>query len=153
MTILLVYATNSGGTQLASEIVSQTLTKKGHTVVVKNVKEVNPVEFDSSEVVILASPSWDYQGKEGQPHEDYLPFMEQFTGKSYGGKSFAVFGLGDKSYTEFCGAIDVLEEFVKKLQGQLVVEPLKINGFYFDQENNTKLLTDWAEKLASAIAT
>ena len=146
-----MYATNSGGTFMASEMVQSTLSKHNHTVTVKQVHETMPDEFANYDLVVLGSPSWDYEGAEGQPHEDYRPFMEKATGKIFANKPFAIFGLGDRSYTIFTGAVNHLEEFVKKLQGKLVVESLRIDGFYFDQEKNVKLVEEWAEKLASLI--
>lgn len=152
MNILLIYATNSGGTFLASEIVQNTLTSHNHTVTVKNVREADLGELANFDAIIFGSPSWDYEGKQGMPHEDYLPFLEKAQGKTFAGKPFAIFGLGDRSFTYFTGAVDHLEEFVKKLQGKLIMESLRIDGFFFNQEANSKLVADWAEKLASAIA-
>ena len=152
MNILLVYATNSGGTQLASQIVHDTLMSQNQQVAVKEVRETNADEFAKFDLVILASPSWDYEGLEGQPHPDYAPFMENAKGKRFAGKKFAVFGLGDSSYTYFCGAADELEKFVKELGGTLVIEALKIDGFYLDQENNSEKLRQWAQNLVQKIS-
>lgn len=150
MKVLLIYATNSGGTQMASQTVSDTLTKLGHTVAMKDVRDANPEELDSFEMILFASPSWDYEGKEGQPHEDYLPFIEKFKDNQLKDKQFAILGLGDSSYSHFCGAVDVLTEFVQKLGGKMKTESLKIDGFYFDQEKNTKLIQEWANKLGGS---
>ncbi len=151
MNILLIYASNSGGTFLASQIVADTLKRHNHAITVKNVKEVNAADLSPYDLVILASPSWDYQGKEGQPHEDYREFMAKFSAKSLTAKSFAILGLGDSSYTYFCGAVGHLEEFVKNLGGKLIIEPLKIDGFYFDQDKNSKIISDWTDKLATKL--
>src|SRR3989337_3398772 len=99
MKVFLVFATNSGGTQLASQIIEEALSKNNHQVTVKEVRDTKIDEFNTSDLVILASPSWDYEGLEGQPHPDYAPFMENAKGKRFAGKKFAVFGLGDSSYT------------------------------------------------------
>ena len=152
MKVLLVFATNSGGTQLASQIIAETLTKNNHQVTVKEVRESAPADFAAYDLIILASPSWDYEGLEGQPHPDYAPFMENAKGKRFAGKKFAVFGLGDSSYTYFCGAADELEKFVKELGGTLVIESLKIDGFYLDQENNSEKLRQWAQNLVQKIS-
>ena len=119
MNILLVYATNSGGTQLASQIVQEHLMSQNLQVTMKEVRDTQPEELTDADAVILASSTWDYEGLEGQPHPDYRPFMELFKGKKITGKKFAVLGLGDSSYTYFCGAVNHLEQFVKDLEGIL----------------------------------
>jgi flavodoxin len=69
------------------------------------------------------------------------------------GKHFAIFGLGDSAYPQFTGAVNHLEEFVKKLGGKLVIESCRIDGFFFDQENNEKKLTDWSARLDNILKT
>jgi sulfite reductase (NADPH) flavoprotein alpha-component len=152
MNILLLFATNSGATALVTDLVNQSLTGAGHSVSVKNPQEASFEDIQASDVLILASPSWDFADKQGQPHQDYLGFFEKMEGKQTPGKKCAVVGLGDSSYSVFCGAADHLEEFVKKFQGELVVPTLRIDGFYFDQGKNEQLVKDWAQSLVSKIA-
>ena len=147
MKILVVYATNSGGTQLASDLVNEALSKKNHEVMVKEVRETKADEFAGFDLVILASPSWDYEGLEGQPHPDFRQFIDDSKGKTFSGKKFAVLGLGDSSYTYFCGAVTHLEQFVKETGGNLAVPSLKIDGFYLDQAGNSEKIQTWADSL------
>ncbi|OGG08154.1 hypothetical protein A3B48_03080 [Candidatus Gottesmanbacteria bacterium RIFCSPLOWO2_01_FULL_40_10] len=151
MNILLVYATNSGGTQLASQIVQEHLMSQNLQVTMKEVRDTQPEELTDADAVILASSTWDYEGLEGQPHPDYRPFMELFKGKKITGKKFAVLGLGDSSYTYFCGAVNHLEQFVKDLEGILAVDSLKIDGFYLDQQTNSEKLASWADNLGKTL--
>lgn len=152
MKILAVYASYSGSTLMASQTVVDTLTAAGNTVVLKTAAEVAAEELTSSDLIILGSPSWDFDGKEGQPHEDFIKFMEAMKNVNLENKPFAVFGLGDSSYMHFCGAVDVLTEFVKTVKGRLVIEPLKIDGYFLDQQKNTQSLADWANKLSKSIS-
>lgn len=151
MNILLMYATYSSGTSMAAQTVADTLTNHSHTVTVKLVEETDPSEFAAYDLVILASPSWDYEGKEGQPHQHYVAFIKKLEGQTMPGKKFAVFGLGDSSYIHFCGAVDELEKFVKALQGTLVVQSLRIDGYFFDQDTNTQKLVSWADTLNTTL--
>src|SRR3989338_8861315 len=137
MKILLVFATNSGGTQLASQIVAETLTKNNHQVTVKEVREVSPADFAAYDLIILAFPSWDYEGLEGQPHPDYRPFMEGIKDQKFTGKKFAVVGLGD---------------FIKNIGGTLLIDSIKIDGFYLDQATNSQKLDMWTQNLAQKIS-
>ena len=151
MNILLLYATNSGGTQQASQMVASQLQEKGHTVSMKNPKESKTDEIAGADLVIFASPSWDYQDKEGQPHEDFFPLLQSFEGKTMDGKSFAILGLGDSSYAHFCGAVEEFEKVVQNLKGKLVVGSLKIDGYYLHMDESNQAVKDWTEKLLATL--
>jgi len=152
MNILLIFATNSGGTQIASQVVQSELTNKKHIVTLKPAAETTPQDLGQYDLVILGSPSWDYEGQEGFPHADFMDLIGKSQGTTVTGKKFAIFGLGDSSYSHFCGAVDHLEEFVTDLKGKLVIESLKIDGFYFNQETNTELLKAWAEGISKTLS-
>lgn len=150
MNILLVYATNSGGTLMASQTVSELLTQKGHTVTLKEAAETTPEEVSQAAFVLLASPSWDFENAEGMPHEHFVPLMKGLEGKTLEGKPFAILGLGDRSYAKFCGAVDEFEKWVANIKGKLAVPSLRIDGYFYDQSGNTQKITDWTNQLASS---
>lgn len=152
MKVLIVFATNSGGTQLASDLIKETFVKNNHEARVIEIRETNIDEFVNYDLIVLASPSWDYEGLEGQPHPDYRAFMETAKGKKFAGKRFAIVGLGDSSYTYFCGAVDHLENFIKELGGVLVEPSIRIDGFYLDQTGNSQKLTDWTKTVAQKLS-
>ncbi len=150
MNVLLLFTTNSGSTQAASDVVRNALTGAGHTVTVKNPKETTFDEVSGADLVVFASPSWDYEGKEGQPHEDFNALLKEFEGKTLEGKPFAIVGLGDTSYTHYCGAVDVLEEYVGKLNAKLAVPSLRIDRYYQNSDAPQAVKT-WAENLNKSI--
>lgn len=147
MKILVAYATNSSGTLMASQIIVSTLSDKGHEVTHKDIRNVKIETLDQYDLILFGSPSWNYNKMEGQPHEYFSRFMEQADGKSVSGKKFAVFGLGDTAYIQFCGAVDHIQEFVKKIGGELIAEPLRVDGYFFDQKNNEEKIKTWADSL------
>lgn len=155
MTILVAYATNSSGTLTASKIVAEKLAERQHSVTHKDIREVEPQQLSEYDVIVFGSPSWDYKSPsgrlEGMPHEFFRTFIQKTHGLTFPGKKFAVFGLGDSAYINFCGAADRLESFVESLQGNLVLSSLRIDGFYFDQVNNEAKVASWAEELASVL--
>ena len=134
---------------MASQTVSEILTQKGHSVTLKEAVEAKPEDVVSAQLVIFASPSWDYADKEGMPHEHFFPLMSGLEGKPLENKPFALLGLGDKSYAHFCGGVDHFEQFVTKVKGKLAVPSLRVDGYFFDQAGNTQKITDWANQLAS----
>jgi flavodoxin len=152
MNILLIYATNSGSTYSVAKIIEEVLAQK-HTVTLKQAAETNPEELEGYDAVILGSPSWDYQGHQGYPHDSIVDLTTALQTKSFKDKPFAVFGCGDSSYTIFCGAVDHLEKFVHDVEGRHLATPLKIDGFFFDLDTNTQKVEAWAEALAYELDT
>ena len=150
MKVLLAYATYSSSTESASKVIEKVLSEQ-HEVTRKNIKDVKPEELNEHDVIVFGSPSWMNRGKDGQPHEFFLSFMDTMNGKRVE-KPFAIFGMGDRMYTHFTGAVTVLEKFVDTLGGKRITGSLRIDGFYFNQPENEKTVEKWAEKLSSAIA-
>lgn len=153
MNIFLVYATNSGTTMMAAQSISDGLTQKGHTVTMKEARNTEPEDFIGAQAVILGSPSWDFDGNEGMPHEDFMPLIEKLKTQTFENKPFAIFGLGDSTYRVYCGAVDHLEELVKTMKGKLVVPSLKIDNFFADQPKHMEAITAWTEGLIKALTT
>ncbi|KKQ23878.1 MAG: hypothetical protein US40_C0010G0002 [Candidatus Roizmanbacteria bacterium GW2011_GWC2_37_13] len=149
MNILITYATYSGGTQAACEFLTQTLQGLGHQVTMKMISELAFEDTLNYDLRIFASPTWDYEGKEGQPHQDFITFMEKSTNKKYDGKNCAVLGLGDSSYAHFCGAVPIVEDFIKTSGGKLKTESLQIDGYLFNMDANNQKISDWAKTLAT----
>lgn len=149
MNIGIFYATYSGGTQMATAALAETLKTAGHQV---DLKAINEVSFDDTlkyDLRIFASPSWDSDSLEGQPHQDFVTFMKNSEGKSFGDKPVAIFGLGDISYGHFCGAVDHMEAFVKKVGGKLVATSLRIDNYMIDMEGYNKKLAEWVKPFTS----
>jgi flavodoxin len=151
--ILIIYATNSGGTYIASRIIKRILERE-HNVSLQRASETTPEKLSEFDIVILGSPSWTFGVKEGYPHESFIQLFHRIQDKkqTFNQKYFAVFSCGDSSYTYFGGAADYLKGFVlSTLKGKLLVEPLKIDRFYFNLEKNTALVERWSDKLLKAL--
>lgn len=152
MNILIVFATYSGSTMTAAQLLEQQLQGKGHQVGLKAANELQPSDFDAPDLIILASPSWDYHGEEGMPHEDYQVVFQTFAGLTFPGKKFAIMGLGDSNYTVFCGSATHLENWVDQLQGQRVIESLRIDQYFFNEAENNQKISAWADQLSTQAA-
>lgn len=150
MKMLIAYATYSSSTESASKVIESVLSQS-HEVTRKNIKEVIPDELHNYDVILFGSPSWWNRSKDGQPHEFFLEFMDSMQGKRVE-KPFAIFGNGDSAYTHFTGAVDVLEQFVDYLGGKKIAPSLRIDGYYFDQPGNEKLVKEWAETVHSKLS-
>jgi flavodoxin len=64
------------------------------------------------------------------------------------GKRCAVFAPGDSFYEHFCGSVDVLEQKLKELGGELVVDGLKIDG---DPDDSEEDIVEWVESIIKII--
>jgi len=148
MKIGVFYATYSGGTQVATDFLAKSLKDSGHEVVVKIISEVSFEDILNYDLRIFASPSWDDEGLEGQPHQDFITFIKNSEGKNFAGKNCAIMGLGDSTYTHFCGAVDILESFINKTGGKLIIPSLRIDGYLFDTEKNNSLILEWVNKIS-----
>lgn len=150
MRILIIYATNSGSTYVVSQVLEQQLRTK-HAVTMQRVETTAPDDVAKADVILLGSPSWNYEGKEGSPHLAFVPFMNQMRSAQLAGKRFAVFGCGDTSYTYFCGAVDHLEKFAKSVNGTLLCPSLRIDGYFFDERANQARVEAWASIILHAV--
>ncbi len=131
---------------MAGEIIKNVLSKD-FSITMQNASETGLQDTDNYDVIILGSPTWDYNGKEGMPHEMMLELLNKWQQKSFVQKRFAVYGCGDKMFVEFCAAVDYMEKFVATVGGQLVLPSLRLNNFFFELDNNTELAKKWANDL------
>lgn len=142
--MVIIYATNSGSTYLVSKRL-ESLLKKKHTVRVVEAKNAIINDIANADLVIFGSPSWNFDGREGLPHQAMLACMERVKAYQFNGKACAIFGSGDTSYTYFCGAVDHLEHFVHEQGGTLLIPSLRIDGYYFDEKKAIAQVEEWAK--------
>lgn len=155
MNILITYATNSSGSQQVAGIVGDILKQAKHTVTIKRAYEPGADDFASFDCIVLGSCTWErFEGKkrlDGQLQQHMFDLVGKTHDRSFPQQKFAVFGLGDSTYTHFCAAADHLEKFVADLGGSLFVPTLRIDGFFFALENNRQRAQSWAATVAAAL--
>lgn len=147
MNILIVYETYSGGTMAAAQLISQYLTDKNHTVTIKKAKDTDLSEFNNYDFVILGTPSWLERKEEGQPHENFIQFMEKYKDISISPVKCAVFGLGDETYAHFGRGADKVAAFLKEKGCEVVTEPYKVDSYYVNQGKHEQAITEWITSL------
>jgi len=119
--VTIIYGSESGNTERV------TLQKKGIKTIVKSVIEDGISEaITSSKALLLGASTWDH----GQPQEDFKAWMNGFDATLLKGKEVGVFATGDQEgFPEaFCGAADVISQFVLRHGGIAVGDPLRIGG-------------------------
>jgi len=135
----------------ASELAASTLRTSGHEVEVVSVESASPDALSAYDALIIASPSWEDQGKDGQPLPEIRMFLERVTAEHLKDKKVALMGLGDTSYPHYCGAIDVMEDMLKKLSIAPIVPSLRIDKYYSLRENEDNV-KNWASELGKALS-
>ena len=142
---LIVYGSSTGNTESAAETIESFLSENGYEVALTDVSNAGIDIFDETyDLFFIGCSTWGEDEIELQ--EDFEPFYEDMTGSlSLKKKNFAIFGCGDSSYTYFCGAVDMLEERVRRLGGNLVCDSLRIDGEPEEEE-----IDEWVQGVTNA---
>lgn len=155
MLIHLVYATFSSGTLSAAEYIQGLCADLGHMCKIIAAKDVQENDLKEPDLLIFGSPSWerDHFKHNGQPHYDFFPLfkkygydadaVEKVSSLDLHDKPCAVFGLGDKKYPVFCGAVDIMADFLTVSHARIVSELLRIDGYYFHTPPAQESLHTW----------
>lgn len=155
MNILIVYGTNSSGTREAAELVASVFAYHNHHVTLKSAQDAMPDDILNHDLVVLGSCTWERitptRRFEGQLQEHFIEFRERLRGKEFNGKRFAVFALGDSTYTNFCIAANHLVALAKTLRGEQIGDTLRIDGFFFHPEENQKKIISWVSGVLKAL--
>ncbi|MBI2984218.1 MAG: flavodoxin domain-containing protein [Candidatus Kerfeldbacteria bacterium] len=151
MRVLIVYATNSSGTAEAARIVQDVLSEHKHKVVMQHARDTKPADLDGRDLVILGSCTWELfiDGKrlEGQLQQHMHDLAMELKDRKLPRQHFAVFALGDRGYTDFCQAADLLETLVHDVGGNTIIPTLRIDSWFFDLKNNRQRVLEWAGQL------
>ena len=150
MNVTIIYSTQSGSTSTAAEMVADTLKTAGHTVTICSALETTKDTVAPFDVLVVGSPSWEIDGKDGQPLPEVIALLEAMPKEAFVNKKVAVFGLGDETYTHFCGGVDVINTKLAQKGVTPFVEPLRIDRYYSTHDNQTKLV-EWAQTLGKSI--
>lgn len=151
MKCLLIYGTLSGSTMTAAELIGSTIRATGHEVDVLPIENVTKDLLAAHDALIIGSPSWEDQGKDGQPLPEITAFLSSLTAQDLAGKKTAFFGLGDVAYPHFCGAVDVMESKLKEFGVTPVTASLRVDRYYSLPDNEQKVKT-WAENLGKLLS-
>jgi flavodoxin len=151
--ILIIYGSNSSNTYTAARLIEAEFKASGAEVTLLSAAEARDCDLAPYDLVVLGSCTWskpgpDGQQLQGQVQELFGRFAESLRGKEFPGKKFAVFGLGDSRYTEFCAAAEKIEQLVSDLKGEQVGSPLKVDGLPQASEDSIKA---WARDIAQAL--
>jgi len=132
---IIIYGSTTGTTEDIAHIVAQEMKSSGMDVAVKNVSSSDPEELADYDLILLGCSTWG----DGELQDDFIDFEEKLRSVNLSGKKVAVFGPGESSYSQFCKAVDILEETLKQSGAELIIPGLKIDvmeGDYSDKVRN-----------------
>ena len=140
---LIIYGSTTGNTESAAEVIEKVLKENGIETNLKSVLTASVSELkEDYDLILLGSSTWGEDEIELQA--DFAEFYEAMDGIALDDKKTAVFGCGDSSYTHFCGAVDAIEEKVRKIGGIMIVDPLKLDG---DPDDANEEIVGWASSI------
>jgi flavodoxin I len=143
MNIKIIYETQTGTTQYVAEVIQAELSQKGHQVQLHSIKYdgLNP-STEGMEVLIFGAPTYD-DGKLEKTMKGYVDQAQIDLSKF----KVVVFGLGNRTYPQFCMSADMLEKWVQDHQGKLISETLRVDGF----PDDLNPILNWVRTLQSKL--
>lgn len=123
--IFMVYASQSGNTEIITDILEEQLNRQGHEVVVKSF-DFDDIPMDALvdyDAVLVGTYTWD-DGELPYEVEDFYIEMEDI---DLTDQVIGVYGSADSFYDTYGGAIELVWDHAKHLGATLVDEPLKID--------------------------
>jgi len=124
-TILFVYGTVGGNTQLVVEAVAGLLAEHGFKTKIQPAEATKPEDLLDSDAVILASPTYGH----GFLESTMAKFVASLAGLSLKGKPAAAIGLGDPKYElqYHLESAPLLEKALVGLGGKILIPALRIS--------------------------
>ncbi|WP_243292109.1 flavodoxin [Bacillus sp. FJAT-47783] len=121
--IILVFASMSGNTEaMADEIVNGIKKAGGEVEVLDMIEATTASILEEYDGILLGAYTWG----DGELPDEFLDFYDEMEDLNLKGKKAAVFGSGDTSYPQFCGAVDILTERLKERGAEMVLDGLKV---------------------------
>jgi len=144
--IIIIYGSTSGNTEMVSYKVTQVLESKGHKVTIKRAELSSPADIKGHDLCILGASTYGH----GIIQNYMIPFIAEMKKGNFKGQNFAVIGLGDTKYDAHYNieSAIILENTIKETHGNLIHKSLMINKNPIWQMNK---VTEWAESLATTL--
>lgn len=123
MKIGVIYASMSGNTEAIADMIMEQLTEQNHEVELKDMLSLSSAnDLFTYDLVFIGMYTWG----DGDYPDECLDIIEEMEQLDLDQQLFSLFGSGDTSYPEFCGALDKLKELIKGQNGICLGEPLRI---------------------------
>jgi flavodoxin len=147
----IVFASTSGHTEYVVEALIEALSAlaPGRQIAGTIAEKTQPGDLLRGDVLVLASSTWNTGSIEGQlnPHM-WVLLQEKAKNLDLAGKPCACIGLGDDRYFYTARAADLLQSYVKRHSGQLILPTLRVINEPYGQDEKVRV---WAKELVEAL--
>ncbi len=144
--VTILYATMTGNSEGCAVDLERLLTAQGFVCRTENLAHFSAAALVGESIALFLVSTWG----DGEPPDDAIPLFYELCTLPAGalaGQRFAVFGLGDATYDDFCG-------FAKKCEAELEragatrIFPVQLCDLDHDER-----LPAWGRALAAELAT
>ena len=146
MNTIVVYASMTGTTERMARTIADELAKACNQVVVKDAIETYANELKSYERILLGSYTWG----DGDLSDEITGFYDELINMDLTGEMAASFGPGDSTYQHFAGAVDILEETLKKQGCKIITKGLKVDSWLEEEDEIEANCIAFAKKVIHA---
>ncbi len=139
---LILYASATGMTQDVATQLHQQLLEKApdYQFELLNVRDISPEKLTEYSIILFGTSSWDH----GIPCPDGEEFMYKVVDQrpDLSNVKFGIFGTGESSYPEFCGALPLVQQDFESCGATTYPTHFTIDGFA--DRTVIENLTQWA---------
>ncbi len=149
--LTIIYSSTSGHTEYVVETLAAFFATASPSIHVKKLKTelASPQDLTHADLLILASGTWNYGGREGQLNETMHRFLfEPSERVSLSGKRIAFISLGDDRYYHTTRCTEQFMRFLKSSGATMALIPLIIVNEPYGQEEKIR---KWGEKITSLL--
>lgn len=144
---LIAFGSTTGNTAEVAGWIAEALSEKGIDAKAEDCANARLTDLCADyDLIVLGCPT--YGDDEIEIQEDFAPLLDDLEVSGIDGKKVAIFGCGDSSYFNFCGAVDVIENRVNECGGRRIVESLKIDD---PHDSHRDEIVAWSGNVAAAI--
>jgi flavodoxin I len=139
------YATETGNAELLARQAHARVVADGHAAAtVDNISRLSPAGLADLQVVVFVVSTWG----DGEPPSDATDFFYELEKAQLdlSGLRYAVLGLGDRDYADFCGFARKLDERLAALGAKPLLPRTEADLDYEDTYN------DWIDRVAPLLS-
>jgi sulfite reductase alpha subunit-like flavoprotein len=142
--LLILFATTTGNAEDCAKSTATKAKEAGFKVRTVNMYDLKPAKLKDEKLFLAVVSTWG----DGEPPDDAVPFwddLQELEEGSLSGAAFAVFGLGDHDYDDFCGFAKKLDAEFERLGATRVLDRVDADTSFEEP------LETWAAEVVEAL--
>jgi len=145
--IIIIYSTTGGNTEITIEKVAEVLSSENNDVTVKQVENATISDFFQHDLCILACPTYGH----GILPANFESFYQEIKETDLKNTKYAIIGLGDYKYDidYHLESVNILEKVINNNHGNLIYKSLRISKSPIKFLETS--IPKWALKLSETI--